>query len=96
MIFEFIFNSIIIIFLYANIYIIYDFYKCFDFLIMFSILKFSFHCFFNINNNLTLFSILKILIFKKSLFVFINIFFIIFIFKLSLHFVFKKSLIFYY
>ena len=33
-------------------------------------------------------------IFKKSLFVFINIFFIVLFFKLNLHFVFKKPLIF--
>ena len=81
-------------FLYVNIYIICDFHKCLDFLIMLSTLKFSFHCFFNIKNNLTLFSISKVLIFKKFLFVFINIFFIVFFFKLSLHFVFKKPLIF--
>ena len=93
MIFEFVFNSIIITFLYANIYIVYNFYKCLDFLIMLLILKFSFHYFFNIRNDLILFSISKMLILKKSLFIFTNILFIIFIFKLNLYFIFKKPLI---
>ena len=82
------------IFLYANIYIVYDFHKCFDFLIMFSTLKFFFYCFFNIKNDLILSSISNVLILKRSFFIFINIFFIVFIFKLNLHFVFKKCLIF--
>ena len=94
MIFEFIFNLIIITFLYVNIYIIYNLYKCFNSLIIFLIFKFSFYYFFNIKNDLILFSILKILIFKKSFFIFINIFFIIIFFKLNLHFIFRKSLIF--
>ena len=94
MIFKFAFNSIIIIFLYANIYIIYDFHKCFNFLSIFLIFKFSCYCFFNIKNDLPLFLISKMLIFKKSFFIFIIFFCIVFVFKLNLHFIFKKSLIF--
>ena len=59
---------------------------------MLSTLKFSFHYFCNIKNNFILFSILKMLILKRFLFIFKNTFFIIFSFKLSLHFIFKKSL----
>ena len=94
MIFEFVFNSIVMTFLYVNIYIIYDFHKCLNFLIMLLILKSSFHFFFNIKNDLILFLISKMLIFKRSRFIFIIFFYIISFFKLSLHFVFKKSLIF--
>ena len=77
-IFEFAFNSIIIRFLYANMYIVYNFYKYLDSLIMLSTLKFSFHYFLNIKNDLTLFLISKMLIFKRSLLVFINFFLLFF------------------
>ena len=83
------------IFLYVNICIVYDFHKCLNFLIMFFILKFSFHCFLIIKNDFILSSILKVLIFKKSRFISMNIFSIVFSFKLNLHFIFKKSLIFF-
>ena len=70
---EFVFNSIIITFLYINMCIVYNSYKCFNFLIMLSTLKFSFYYFFNIKNNLTLFLILKMLIFKRSFLLFLSL-----------------------
>ena len=88
---EFAFNSIIMTFLYANICIVYDFHKCFNSFAMFSILKFFFHYLFIIKYDLTLCSISKMFIFKKSFFISINIRSIIFSFKLNLHFVFKKT-----
>ena len=57
-------------------------------------LKFFFHYFFNIKNDLILFIIVNVLTFNRFLFVFINIFSIFFAFKLNLHFIFKKFLIF--
>ena len=91
---KFILNSIIITFLYANIYIVYNFHKCRDSLIMLFILKFFFHCLFIIKYNLALSLISKVLIFKKPRFILINILSIVFSFKLNLHFIFKKPLIF--
>ena len=87
---KFVFNSIIIIFLYANMCIICDFHKCFDFLIMFFIFKFSFYYLLIIKNDFTLFSTLKMLIFKKSRFVSTNILSIVSFFKLNLHFISKN------
>ena len=95
MISEFVFNSTIITFLYANICIVCDFYKCFDSFTILLIFKFFFHCLFIIKYNFALYSISKVLVFKRSLFVLINIRLIISSSKLSLHFVFKKSLIFF-
>ena len=91
---KFTLNSIIITFLYISIYIVYDFHKCFDFLIILLILKSFFHYLFIIKYGFTLSLILKMLIFKKSRFVSTDIFSIVSSFKLNLHFVFKKSLIF--
>ena len=91
---KFAFNSIVITFLYINIYIVYNFYKFFDFLIMFFIFKFSFHYLLIIKYNLTLSLISKMFIFKNPYFISTNIFSIIFSFKLNLHFIFKKLLIF--
>ena len=91
----FAFNSIIIAFLYANICIICDFHKCFDFFAMLFIFKFSFHYLFIIKYDFMLCSISKVLVFKKLLFVPINIRSIISFFKLNLHFIFKKPLIFF-
>ena len=91
---KFAFNSIIIIFLYINMCIVYNFHKCFDFLIMLFILKFSFHYLFIIKYNFTLSLISKVLISKRFLLISTNIFSIVFFFKLNLHFVFNKPLIF--
>ena len=91
---EFAFSSIVMTFLYTNMCIVYDFYRCLDFLIMLFILKFSFHYLFIIKYDFVLFLILNVLILRRSRFVLINIFSIVFFFKLSLHFVFKKFLIF--
>ena len=88
------FNSIIMIFLYAKIYIIYNFYKYLNSLIMLFIFKLFFHYFLIIKNDFVLFSISKMLIFKKSRFILIKTFSIVSFVKLSLHFIFKKSLIF--
>ena len=90
------FASILIImtFLYTNIYIVYDFHKCRDSLIMLFILKFFFHYLFIIKYDFALSLILKMLVFKRSLFIFINTFSIVSFFKLNLHFIFKKFLIF--
>ena len=87
-------NSIIITFLYANICIVCDFHKYFDFLIMFLIFKFFFHCLFIIKYDFTLFLISKVLVFKKFRLMLINTLSIVFSFKLNLHFIFKKPLIF--
>ena len=75
-------------------YIIYDFYKCFNFLIIFLIFKFSFHCLLIIKYNFILSLISNVLVFKRPFFISINIFSIVFSLTLNLHFVFKKSLIF--
>ena len=93
-IFEFTLNSIIITFLYTNIYIVYNFHKYLNSLIMLSILKFSFYYLLIIKYNLALFLILKVFVSKRFFFISINIFSIIPFFKLNLHFVFKKFLIF--
>ena len=74
--------------------IVCDLKKCSNSLIMFSILKFSFHCFFIIKYDFALSSILKMLIFKRFFFVSMNIFSIISSFKFDLHFVSRNSLIF--
>ena len=78
------------IFLYTNMCIIYNFHKCLNSLIIFSMFKFSFHCFFNIKNNLISFIIINVFIFKGSLFVFINIFSIFFCFRIRFAFFFQK------
>ena len=61
---------------------------------MLFIFKFSFHYFLIIKYNLTLSSILKILIFKRSRFVSIDIFSIVPFFKFNLHFVSRNLLTF--
>ena len=91
---KFAFNSIIMTFLYVNIYIVYDSKRYLSSLIMFFILKSSFHYFLIIKYNLTLSSILKMLIFKKSHFISINTFSIIPFLKFNLHFISRNSLIF--
>ena len=91
---EFTFNLIVITFLYANMYIVYNFYKCFNSLIMLPIPKSFFHCLFIIKYDFTSSLISKILIFKRFYFVSTNIFSTVSFFKLNLHFVFKKPLIF--
>ena len=75
---KFVSNSIIIIFLYINMCIVCDFYKCFDFLIMLFIFKFYFYCLFIIKYDFALFLISKMLIFKKPRLMLINIFSIVF------------------
>ena len=92
---EFILNSIIITFLYANMCIVYNFHKCLNPFIIFLIFKSFFHYLFIIKYDFTLYSISKMLIFKKILFISINIRSIISFFKLNLHFVFKFFLIFF-
>ena len=87
---EFTFSSIVMTFLYISICIVYDFYKCFDFFIIFSILRFSFYYLFIIIYDFALYLISKVLVFKRSFFISINILSIISSFKLSLHFVFKN------
>ena len=61
---------------------------------MLFIFKSFFHYFLIIKYNLTLSSILKMLIFKKPLFVLMNTFSIVSSFKFDLHFVSRNSLIF--
>ena len=75
--------------------IICDSHKYLNFFIMFSISRSFFYYLFIIKYNFTLYSISKMLVFKKSFFVLINIFSIISSFKFDLHFVFKKFLIFF-
>ena len=74
--------------------IVCDLKKCLNSLIMFLIFKFSFYCFFIIKYDFALFSILKMLIFKRSHFVSMNIFSIVSFFKFDLHFISRNSLIF--
>ena len=92
---EFAFSSIVMTFLYTNIYIIYDFYKCLNSFIIFFIFKFSFHYLFIIKYNLALYLILKMFIFERFFFVLIDICSIVFFLKLNLHLIFKKPLIFF-
>ena len=92
---KFALSSTIMAFLYANMCIVYDFYKCLDSLIMLFIFKFFFHCFLIIKYDFALFLISKMLIFKKSRLISTNIFSIVSFFKFDLHFIFKKSLIFF-
>ena len=75
---KFAFNSIIMTFLYINMCIVCDFYKCRDSLIMFLIPKSFFYYLFIIKYNFALSLILKVLIFKRSRFIFIKTFSIIF------------------
>ena len=91
---EFFFNSIVITFLYANKYIVYNFYMFFDFIIMLFTFKLFFHYFFNIKNNFALLIILNVFIFKRFIFISVTILTIFFIFEINLHFVFENLLIF--
>ena len=91
---KFVFNSIIITFLYANMCIVYDSKKYLNSLIMLFILKFFFHYFLIMKYDLALSSISKMLIFKSFRFVSINTFSIISFFKFNLYFVSRNFLIF--
>ena len=75
---KFVLISIIMIFLYANMCIVCDFHKCFDFLIMLFIFRFFFHCLFIIKYDFALFLISKIFVFKKSRLMSMSIFSIVF------------------
>ena len=91
---EFAFNSTIMIFLYANTYIVYDSKRCLNSIIMFLIPKLFFHYFFIIRYDFALFSISKILIFKRPRFISIGIFSIISFSKFDLYLISRNFLIF--
>ena len=74
--------------------IIYDLKRCLNSLIMLFIFKFSFYYFFIIKYDFALFSISKMLIFKRFRFISMNIFSIVSFFKFDLHFVSRNFLIF--
>ena len=74
--------------------IVYNSKRCLNSLIMFFILKFFFQSFLIIKYDFALFSISKMLIFKRSRFVSIDTFSIISFFTFDLHLVSRNSLIF--
>lgn len=81
-------------FRYVNMCIVYNSKRCLNSLIMFFILKFFFQSFLIIKYDFALFSISKMLIFKRSRFVSIDTFSIISFFTFDLHLVSRNSLIF--